>query len=85
MAFDSDEHDSKLDARVTKWPIYVNLISAMVCMGNSAVCHLLWAKSPWWCLTSTALDYQGIVFLIFGQTYPLIYYRYACGSFVWYG
>ena len=86
ISADKETDESEvIDHNVSKWPVYVMIGSAMVCMSCSTFCHLLWSKSPTWCIVSTAMDYQGILFLIFGNGVPIVTYRYACGDLIMYG
>lgn len=57
---------------VSKWPLFVNLASASICLGLSAVFHLFFVYSPRACLLLSKLDYTGITILIFGSTVPTI-------------
>jgi len=65
---------------VSKWPLFVHLVSAAICLGLSAVFHLFFVYSPSACLTLSKLDYTGIIILIFGSVVPSIQYNFACGE-----
>lgn len=65
---------------VSKWPLFVHLISAGICLGLSAVYHLFFVYSPEACLMLAKLDYTGIIILIFGSVVPFIQYNFACGE-----
>ena len=83
---DNETDESEVvDPSVSKFPLYVMICSAMVCMFCSTFCHWLWSKSPTWCIVSTVMDYQGIICLIFGNGVPIVTYRYACGNLILYG
>ncbi len=64
---------------VPKWPLFVHMISAAICLGISTVYHLFFVYSPSACTLLAKLDYIGITILIFGSAVPGISYMYACG------
>ena len=55
---------------VSKWPLFVHLASAAVCLGLSTVYHLFFIYSQRACILLAKLDYTGITILIFGSTVP---------------
>lgn len=63
---------------VPRWPLMVNLASAVICLGLSFVYHNWQFHSKYCCDKLATLDYGGIVVLIGGSTYPISYYVYAC-------
>lgn len=69
---------------VSKWPLVAFLMTALVCLGASTLCHWFWSKHPKLCIILTTLDYWGITLLILGTSYPFISYRFACGYMVVY-
>ena len=69
---------------VSKWPLVAFLITALVCLGCSTMCHWFWSKHKNLCIILTTLDYWGIVLLILGTSYPFISYRFACGYMIVY-
>jgi predicted membrane channel-forming protein YqfA (hemolysin III family) len=78
---DGGVHDiDSLMNYVSKWPLFVHLISAGICLGLSAVYHLFFVYSPEACLMLAKLDYTGIIILIFGSVVPFIQYNFACGE-----
>lgn len=76
---DIDDVDSYLNY-VSKWPLFIHLVSAALCLGMSAVFHLFFVYSPEACLLLSKLDYTGITILIFGSTVPAIQYMFACSA-----
>jgi adiponectin receptor len=73
-AFDMGDKGNKLP----RWPVFVFLVSAVICLGSSAVFH-------WFCAHSRAmheilnrLDYAGISILIAGSCYPPYFYFFHC-------
>lgn len=67
---------------VPKWPLFVHMISAAICLGMSTVYHLFFVYSPSASSLLAKLDYIGITILIFGSTVPGINYMYACDSVI---
>ena len=63
---------------VPKWPLYVHLIAAVICMGCSAYYHLTSIVNERWKMIMSNLDYGGIAILIAGSSYPFIVYEFAC-------
>lgn len=60
------------------WPLWAHIFSACFCMGCSALFHLMWVQSPSQSAILARLDYGGISFLIFGSSFPVIWYGYPC-------
>ena len=59
-------------------PIYIFMLSALVCMSCSTLYHLFSAHSEKVHVVTARLDYAGISILICGSYYPGIYYLYFC-------
>jgi hypothetical protein len=59
-------------------PLLTNIASAWFCLGCSAIFHLYYVKSPFFSDVLSRLDYGGISVLIFGSSFPIIYYSFAC-------
>jgi len=59
----------------------VNLVSAVICLGLSAVYHQFMFCSKHVCDKLATLDYGGICVLIMGSCYPAIFYPFACEPF----
>lgn len=59
-------------------PIFIFMLSALVCMSCSTLYHLFNAHSEKVHLVTARLDYAGISILICGSYYPGIYYLYFC-------
>lgn len=60
------------------WPLMVHLTSACICLGSSALYHLMYVRSEKMMKLLARLDYGGISILIAGSSYPPIYYSFAC-------
>jgi hypothetical protein len=67
---------------VSKWPLFIHLISAAICLGLSTIYHLFFVYSPKACLILAKLDYTGITILFFGSTVPFITYMFACNEVI---
>jgi adiponectin receptor len=63
---------------VPHWPIFVFMVSAVICLTCSATFHLLFVHSKPAYFILSRLDYAGITILIAGSFYPLIYYAFYC-------
>ena len=63
---------------VGKWPLYIMLISSIVCFGFSSSFHwfLIYSKNVYSILSR--LDYAGITILIPGSCFPPYFYFYYC-------
>ena len=65
---------------VSRWPLFINMASAAICMGFSALFHLFFVYSPNVSSFLARLDYAGITILIFGSAMPSTNYLYACSE-----
>lgn len=65
-------------AGVSRWPIFVFISSAMICLMCSSIFHLFNAHSFLMNRKLSTLDYAGISILIAGSFYPPIYYTFYC-------
>lgn len=66
--------------KVSRWPLIVFIVSAMVCMGMSSLYHLFNAHSHHVYKLMSRFDYAGISFLVWGSFFPPIYYMYFCSQ-----
>ena len=64
--------------KVSRWPIFVFIVSAMICLACSTIFHLFNAHSLKLNQHLSTLDYAGISILIAGSFYPPVYYAYFC-------
>ncbi|RHX98901.1 hypothetical protein DYB37_006368 [Aphanomyces astaci] len=76
----SDVAPSKLAPMlvVGNWPIKVFIGSAVICLTLSSIYHLLWVQSAAASVVFIQLDYSGIILMIAGSFFPLIYYSFYC-------
>lgn len=65
---------------VSRLPLFINMASAAICMGFSAIFHLFFVYSPNASSLLARLDYAGITILIFGSAMPATNYLYACNE-----
>ena len=63
---------------VHRWPLFVYIASAMICLMCSSIFHLFSAHSLKMNLCMSRLDYAGISILVAGSFYPMIYYTFYC-------
>lgn len=63
---------------ISRWPLFVFLSSAIICLGSSAIFHWFSAHSPVANEILSRLDYAGISILIAGSCYPPYYYFFYC-------
>ena len=68
----------RVGGEVSVIPMVVFVISAMLCLGASAACHLYYAFSLRYNLFMSKLDYAGITALIAGSFFPVIFYGLHC-------
>ncbi|DBA00308.1 TPA: hypothetical protein N0F65_001503 [Lagenidium giganteum] len=67
---------------VPHWPIFVFMISAVICLTCSATFHLLFVYSKPAYFFLSRMDYAGITIMIAGSFYPLIYYAFYCHPWI---
>ncbi|TMW63886.1 hypothetical protein Poli38472_014796 [Pythium oligandrum] len=67
---------------VPHWPIYVFMVSAVICLTCSATFHLLFVYSKPAYFFLSRLDYAGITVMIAGSFYPMIYYSFYCHPWI---
>lgn len=63
---------------LSKWPLLVFIVSALICLTCSYTFHLFNAHSHKIKIYVNSLDYAGIDILILGSFYPPIYYLFYC-------
>ena len=82
-----DENEAKFNAEVQivkRWPLLVFLLSAIICLVLSSVCHLFGAHSKETKKLVNSLDYAGISILIPCSFFPPIYYIFFCYDYLVY-
>lgn len=63
---------------VSRWPIFIFLVSAILCLLFSSAFHLFCSMSFTVCTKMQYLDYAGISLLISGSTFPPLVYGFYC-------
>ena len=63
---------------VTRWPMYVFLSGAVVCLFFSTLCHTYCCIGARDAERMWRLDYLGIAVLIVSSFYPMVHYSYYC-------
>ena len=63
---------------VSRWPLAINILAAIFCLGCSTIFHLFNIHSKKVLTVLSRLDYGGISVLILGSTYPVTFYSFAC-------
>lgn len=71
------EVGSEHDVALEKWPLYVFIVSALGCLGASAIYHLCGTANEKWYYPLGNVDYVGIVGLIVGSTVPVAWYSFG--------
>ena len=67
---------------IKRWPIFVMLSTAIICLGFSALFHLVGTLSKEVHSVFSRLDYAGISLLIAGSCYPPYFYFFHCEHFL---
>jgi adiponectin receptor len=64
-----------------RWPLFIMLLSAILCLSFSALFHLLGTMNKTTFKILSRFDYGGISLLIAGSCYPPYYYFFNCDFF----
>ncbi|OQR87607.1 adiponectin receptor protein [Achlya hypogyna] len=67
-----------LTPELATWPILVYIATAFICMSCSTMYHLFFVQSARTSIALIQLDYAGIILLIGGAFFPVIYYGFYC-------
>lgn len=71
---------SEILNEVPIYPLMINIFSAVFCLGCSALYHMMYVKNETFQTTLARLDYGGIAILIFGTSFPILYYSLGCAQ-----
>ena len=64
--------------KLSRWPLFIFLISAFLCLTLSATFHLIgWVSKTYYKILSR-FDYGGISLLVTGSCFPPYYYFFYC-------
>ena len=66
------------ELKLQRWPIFIMLFSAILCLSFSSLYHLIGMMSKKINSFSSRFDYGGISLLIAGSCYPPYYYFFHC-------
>ena len=64
--------------KLRRWPIFIFLVSAILCLSFSAIFHLVGCISKTYYGLLSRFDYGGISLLITGSCFPPYYYFFYC-------
>ena len=64
--------------KLSRWPIFIFLISAFLCLTLSATFHLIGCVSKTYYKILSRFDYGGISLLVTGSCFPPYYYFFYC-------
>ena len=81
LPLDSNIYSSS-NRNLKRWPIFVMLTSAIICLSFSALFHLMGTLSKETFNIFSRLDYAGISLLIAGSCYPPYFYFFHCEPFL---
>jgi adiponectin receptor len=79
-----DIYGKEKHEKLRRWPLFVFLFSAMLCLLFSSIFHLFYVHSLSLSRLLGKLDYAGISLLIAGSCYPPYYYFYYCSLSIFY-
>jgi adiponectin receptor len=65
---------------IPRWPVLIQLLSALFCLGCSTIFHLFSAYSKKVGNILNRLDYAGISILVAGSCFPVCYYMFFCSK-----
>lgn len=81
LPLDSSKYSSS-NRNLKRWPIFVMLTSAIICLSFSALFHLMGTLSKEIFNIFSRLDYAGISLLVAGSCYPPYFYFFQCEPFL---
>jgi len=70
--------DRVLNSELEFYPVILYFLSAIACLGFSAIFHLFYVINPRICKILQKLDYAGIAILIFGSSFNIYFYYFYC-------
>ena len=72
------EDPAQVTYEVSRVPLFLHILGAVICMGCSAIFHLFKDHSPGASEYLSRLDYAGISVMITGSSISPVYYSYYC-------
>jgi len=76
LATDADADSA--EGPVPRWPVFLFLGTAVLCLVCSSAFHLFYILSPRMSDLLQQVDLSGISFLVAGSTIPILYYGFYC-------
>ena len=73
-----DVYNKKYPKKLRRWPLFIFLISAILCLSFSATYHLIGCVSKKYHEILSRFDYGGISLLVTGSCFPPYYYFFYC-------
>jgi adiponectin receptor len=81
ISFGTDINDiyiNRAAKKLKRWPLFIFLISAILCLSFSATFHLIGCVSKTYHKILSRFDYGGIAILVTGSCFPPYYYFFYC-------
>ena len=76
--FNDNPNNINIPKNLERWPLFVFLVSAILCLSFSSIFHLTNVVSYNYHRILSRFDYGGICILITGSCYPPYYYFFYC-------
>ena len=74
----NEEIINNYDNNLKRWPLFIMLVAAIICLGCSTTFHLFGTMSKSINKVLSRIDYAGITFLVAGSCYPPYFYFFYC-------
>ena len=78
MIEDFDIPTNRIPKKLRRWPLFIILLSAILCLSFSATFHLIGCVSEKYHEILSRFDYGGISLLVTGSCFPPYYYFFYC-------
>ena len=75
---DIDTYINRSPKKLRRWPLFIFLVSAILCLSFSALYHLIGGVSKVYHEILSRFDYGGISLLVTGSCFPPYYYFFYC-------
>jgi channel protein (hemolysin III family) len=75
---DINTYFNRSPIKLRRWPLFIFLISAILCLTFSAIYHLIGCVSKTYHEVLSRFDYGGISLLVTGSCFPPYYYFFYC-------
>lgn len=73
-----DNYHKRYPKKLRRWPLFIFLISAILCLSFSTTFHLIGCISQKYHTILSRFDYGGISLLVSGSCFPPYYYFFYC-------